>query len=235
MEALCLQVSNNCYYLYNKISNGLDIPLQEDEIFAPYELKKVDLKIRFQFPKNHCALLINKKYLLECPSVSVRLLALAANIRLALKNYPLTTHVDLKKRAGSAKTSSRPIKSGKQNPPPQAVQLQAAKRMESFAKLNRKAQLYQAAMERFRRSLVYHNRRFSENIQETDLVNLDDQSEEVELSVALKRKQRNRERLNKRKAKSLAEKGSKPAFVVTQIKKNGISPVIVIIPMLMLT
>jgi hypothetical protein len=40
---------------------------------------------------------------------------------------------------------------------------------------------------------------------------LDDQSEEVELSVALKRKQRNRERLNKRKAKSLAEKGSKPA------------------------
>jgi dUTPase len=41
-------------------SNGLDIPLQEDEIFAPYELKKVDLKIRFQFPKNHCALLINK-------------------------------------------------------------------------------------------------------------------------------------------------------------------------------
>ena len=114
-------------------------------------------------------------------------------------------------KAGSAKTSSRPIKSGKQNPPPQAVQLQAAKRMESFAKLNRKAQLYQAAMERFRRSLVYHNRRFSENIQETDLVNLDDQSEEVELSVALKRKQRNRERLNKRKAKSLAEKGSKPA------------------------
>ena len=41
-------------------SNGLDIPLQKDEIFAPYELKKVDLKIRFQFPKNHCALLINK-------------------------------------------------------------------------------------------------------------------------------------------------------------------------------
>ena len=28
---------------------------------------------------------------------------------------------------------------------------------------------------------------------------------------------------------------AKPAFVVTQIKKNGISPVIVIIPMLMLT
>jgi hypothetical protein len=66
-------------------------------------------------------------------------------------------------------------------------------------------------MERFRRSLVYHNRRFSENIQEADLVDLNDKSEEIELSVALKQKQRNRERLDKHKAKSLAEKSSKPA------------------------
>jgi hypothetical protein len=107
--------------------------------------------------------------------------------------------------------SSCPNKSGKQNPPTQAVQLQAAKRIESFAKLTRKAQLYQAAMERFQRSLVYINRRFSENIQEADLVELDDKSEEVELSVALKRKQRNRKRLDKRKVKSLAEKDCKPA------------------------
>ena len=114
-------------------------------------------------------------------------------------------------KAGSTTASSRTLKSGKQNPPTQAVQLQAAKRMESFAKLNRKAQLYQAAMERFRRSLVYHNRRFSENIQEADLVDLNDKSEEIELSVALKQKQRNRERLDKCKAKSLAEKSSKPA------------------------
>jgi len=85
-----------------------------------------------------------------------------------------------------------------------------AKRIESFAKLNQKPQLYQAAMECFQRSLVYHNRRFAENILETDLVNLDDKSEEVELGVALKQKQRNRERLDKRKAKSLAEQGSKP-------------------------
>jgi hypothetical protein len=42
------------------------------------------------------------------------------------------------------------------------------------------------------------------------LVDLDDKSEEVELSVALKRKQRNRERHDERKAKSLAEQGSKP-------------------------
>jgi hypothetical protein len=43
------------------------------------------------------------------------------------------------------------------------------------------------------------------------MVNLDDKSEEVKLSVALKRKQRNCERLDKCKAKSLAEQGSKPA------------------------
>jgi hypothetical protein len=39
---------------------------------------------------------------------------------------------------------------------------------------------------------------------------LDDKSEEVELSVALKQKQRNRERLDKRKVNSFAEKSSKP-------------------------
>jgi hypothetical protein len=38
-----------------------------------------------------------------------------------------------------------------------------------------------------------------------------DKSEEVEFSMALKRKQRNCERLKKRKAKSLAEKSSQPA------------------------
>ncbi len=42
-------------------------------------------------------------------------------------------------------------------------------------------------------------------------MDLDDKSEEVELSVALKQKQRNRKRLDKLKAKSLAEKSSKPA------------------------
>ena len=41
-------------------SNGLDIPLQEDVHFEPYELKKVNLGIKFQIPKNHCALLLNK-------------------------------------------------------------------------------------------------------------------------------------------------------------------------------
>jgi hypothetical protein len=50
----------------------------------------------------------------------------------------------------------------------QAVQFQTAKRIESFARLNRKAQLYQAAMDRFSRSLVFHNWHFFENIQESD-------------------------------------------------------------------
>ncbi len=68
----------------------------------------------------------------------------------------------------------------------QAVQLQAAKRVESFARLSRKAHLYQAAMDRFSRSLVYHNRHFCENIQESDLVDLIDKLEEAETDVALK-------------------------------------------------
>jgi hypothetical protein len=52
-------------------------------------------------------------------------------------------------KACSAKASSCPIKPGKPDPQTQAVQWQTAKRIESFAKLNQKAQLYQAAMERF--------------------------------------------------------------------------------------
>jgi hypothetical protein len=43
-----------------------------------------------------------------------------------------------------------------------------------------------------------------------DLIDLVDKSEEVEMSVALKGKQRNCESLNKRKAKSLADKCFKP-------------------------
>ena len=41
-------------------SNGLDIPLQETTDFKPFELKKIDLQIRFQIPKHHCGLLMNK-------------------------------------------------------------------------------------------------------------------------------------------------------------------------------
>jgi hypothetical protein len=110
-------------------------------------------------------------------------------------------------KAGSATAVSQCTKVGKQNPQTQAVQLQAPKRVKSFARLSRKAQLYQAAMYRFRRCLVYHKRRFSKNIQEGNLIDLIDMSEEVEMVVALMQKQRNRDRLDQCKAKSLANKG----------------------------
>jgi len=112
-------------------------------------------------------------------------------------------------KAGSAAALSQPIKASKRDLQMQAVQFQTAKRIESFARLNRKAHLYQAAMDRFSRSLVFHNRHFCENIQESDLVDLVDKSEEVQMNVALKQKQRNHDHLDKRKAKSWANKSSK--------------------------
>jgi dUTPase len=54
-------------------SNGLDIPLQETIKFEPYEIKKVNLKIKFQFPKNHCALLMNKSSARTKYNVNVQL------------------------------------------------------------------------------------------------------------------------------------------------------------------
>jgi dUTPase len=54
-------------------SNGLDIPLQNDEIFQPLELKKVDLEIKFLLPKNHCALLMNKSSARTKYNVNVQL------------------------------------------------------------------------------------------------------------------------------------------------------------------
>ncbi len=43
-----------------KYSNGIDIPLQKSLHLKPKEIKKVGLMIRFQIPKGHCALLLNK-------------------------------------------------------------------------------------------------------------------------------------------------------------------------------
>ena len=54
-------------------SNGLDIPLQQDEIFRPLELKKVNLMIKFLLPKNHCALLMNKSSARTKYNVNVQL------------------------------------------------------------------------------------------------------------------------------------------------------------------
>jgi len=113
-------------------------------------------------------------------------------------------------KAGSATALSRLVKASKRDPLTQAVQFQTAEKIKSFVRLSRKVQLYQAAMDRFCRSLVYHNRRFCKNIQESDLIDLVDKSEEVEMSVALNQKQRTCQRRNKRKAMCLADKSSKP-------------------------
>jgi hypothetical protein len=43
-------------------------------------------------------------------------------------------------------------------------------------------------MDRFCRSLVYHNRRFRESIQEGEMVDFIDKSEEAELDVSTKKK-----------------------------------------------
>jgi hypothetical protein len=114
-------------------------------------------------------------------------------------------------KAGSAAAINQSITIGRLNPQEQSVQLQAAKRVESFTRLTRKAHLYQSAMDRFCRSLVYHNRRFGKSIQEGDMVDLIDKSEEAELDVALKKKQKNLDQLSKRKVKGLADKGSELA------------------------
>jgi dUTPase len=41
-------------------SNGLDLPLQTDTYFQPFEVKPINLGIKFQLPKDYCALIMNK-------------------------------------------------------------------------------------------------------------------------------------------------------------------------------
>ncbi len=48
-------------------------------------------------------------------------------------------------------------------------------------------------MDRFRRSLVYHNRRFGKSIQEGKMVDLIVKSEEAELDDSIMKKQKNRD------------------------------------------
>jgi len=42
------------------MSNGIDLPFQENILLRPNELKKVNLGVRFKLPKGHCALIMNK-------------------------------------------------------------------------------------------------------------------------------------------------------------------------------
>jgi dUTPase len=44
----------------SNLSNGWDLPLQEEVTLDPIEYKKVDLGIKIILPKRYCALLMNK-------------------------------------------------------------------------------------------------------------------------------------------------------------------------------
>ncbi len=88
-------------------------------------------------------------------------------------------------KAGSANAIIPPVKVGKMSPQEQAVQLQGAKRTESFARLTQKAHLYESAMDRFCCSLFYHNWRFGKSVQEGEMVDLIDKSEEAELDNSI--------------------------------------------------
>jgi hypothetical protein len=93
-------------------------------------------------------------------------------------------------KAGSAAAISQSIKIGRLNPQEQSVQLRAAKRVESLARLTRKAHLYQFAMDRFCRRLVYHNRHFGKSIQEGKMVDLIDKSKRLSWTLLQRKSKR---------------------------------------------
>jgi hypothetical protein len=94
---------------------------------------------------------------------------------------------------------------------------------ESLSRLERKAQLYEAARDRFRRSLVYHNSRFCLNVKEEDLVKeAKENPVDVDLAIKEKRKRKNLGRLERRKAKAehLQSSGTGPGQPTTPSVAN---------------
>ena len=79
------------------------------------------------------------------------------------------------------------------------------RRDESFAKLGRKAQLYETAKDRFQKCLIYHNQHFHETLSEADFIKKAEVKPTLETSEVSKRKRKNLARLERRKAKALAE------------------------------
>jgi len=79
------------------------------------------------------------------------------------------------------------------------------RRDESFAKLGRKAQLYETAKDRFQKCLIYHNQHFHETLSEADFIKKAEVKPTLESSKVLKQKRKNLARLERRKAKALAE------------------------------
>jgi len=71
--------------------------------------------------------------------------------------------------------------------------------------LSRKAQLYETAKDRFQKCLTYHNQHFHETLSEADFIKKAEVKPTFESSEVSKRKRKNLARLERRKAKALAE------------------------------
>ncbi len=79
------------------------------------------------------------------------------------------------------------------------------RRDESFAKLSRKAQLYETAKVRFKKCLVYHNQNFHESLSEADFLKMVEVRLTLEANQVSKQKWKNQGRLKRREAKALAD------------------------------
>ncbi len=68
-----------------------------------------------------------------------------------------------------------------------------------------KAQLYETAKDRFQKCLIYRNQHFRETLSEADFIKKVEVKPTFESSEVLKRRRKNLARLERRKAKALAE------------------------------
>jgi hypothetical protein len=80
--------------------------------------------------------------------------------------------------------------------------------------LSRKAQLYETAKDRFQKCLIYHNQHFHESLSEADFIKKAE-TPTFESSEVSKRKRKNLARLERRKAKALAEELMTPPAEVS--------------------
>ena len=103
----------------------------------------------------------------------------------------------------SSNQASQPNQIGK--PCATGVGSTQVRRDESFAKLSRKAQLYETAKDRFQRCLIHHNQHFHESLSEADFIKKAEGKPVSESGEVSKRKRKNLARLERRKAKALAE------------------------------
>ncbi len=86
----------------------------------------------------------------------------------------------------SSNQASQPNQIGK--PCATGVGSTQVRRDESFAKLGRKAQLYETAKDRFQKCLIYHNQHFHETLSEADFIKKAEVKPTLETSEVSKRK-----------------------------------------------